>query len=213
MGMTPHSAMDQLSGKRPTPKASDGIPQEPATTPAEPGRATEVPSNLPFDSEMLYHRLRRRLLMYFQRRRASNPADLADETLARVVLFAKRNPSHSFSSLDRFVFGVARMVLLEYLRETAHLTSLKEDDLLDDRPPFHSPSAAEIAVQQLSDAERELLEEYFVDGARAETIAARLKMSIQGVRTRVFRVKQRLRDYSHGGLCGALNPKNNEGGL
>ena len=150
----------------------------------------------PFDSEEHYTTLRLKLTMYFERRRYPDAAGMADECLARLVAACAKQGVPD--SLNAFAFGIARHLGFEWARQASRIG---EGDLENVPAPGTSPGAekarldARDAVEQLASADRELLEEYFVDGATAETLGKRMGVSAVAVRLRVHRLRKRLRDY------------------
>lgn len=150
-------------------------------------------STAPFQSVEHYRRLRLKLILYFERRRCACPEDLADECLNRVFLHVKSQGQPT--SLDRFTFGFASKVHLEWLRDSSRFTSAAED--LPD-PQVPRPSAersrllAEASVAQLEPEDRELMEQYYLDGRTADSLAREWGLSPEGVRSRVFRKRRRL---------------------
>jgi hypothetical protein len=63
--------------------------------------------------------MRRRLVLYFQRKRCVTPDDLADETLNRVTRRLEEEGRITDAPPARYCYIVARFVLLEHLRSRA----------------------------------------------------------------------------------------------
>ena len=61
--------------------------------------------------------MRRRLVVYFQRKRCLTPDDLADETLNRVTRRLEEQGSITDATPARYCYIVAKFVLLEHLRD------------------------------------------------------------------------------------------------
>jgi RNA polymerase sigma-70 factor (ECF subfamily) len=154
------------------------------------------PSMAPCDSGEHYSRLRLKLTMYFERRRCTDAAGLADECIGRLVeACAKRGAP---DSLDAFAFGIARNLSFEWARQSSRVG----DGVIEDEPAAAISPIAERArtdarevVEQLASADRELLEEYFLDGATAVTLGKRIGVSAVAVRIRIHRLRKRLREY------------------
>jgi RNA polymerase sigma factor (sigma-70 family) len=146
-----------------------------------------------FDSDERYNRLRTKLVFFFERRNCPDPEDLADESIRRLLSHVKGNGSPE--SVEGFSYGIARNVYLEWLRESSKTAPLEPA-----KPPvrWSSPAqelprmVAQASVTALDDGERELLEQYYLDGATAETIAHQHGLSPEGIRSRVFRAKRKL---------------------
>jgi RNA polymerase sigma factor (sigma-70 family) len=155
-------------------------------------------SAAPFDSNEHYRKLRLKLVLYFERRNCGCPEDLADDCLNRVFLHAKKHGPPT--NLDRFMFGFASKVFLEWLRDSSRFTQANEDSIVSDErlarlSAQRSRWLAETSVRQLDSAERELMEQYYLDGRTADSLAAEWGLSPEGVRSRVFRTRRRLLQY------------------
>jgi DNA-directed RNA polymerase specialized sigma24 family protein len=147
-------------------------------------------SSLPFESERHYQRLRTKLMVFLERRGCTSPDDVADEALARLVELAESRP---IDDLDRLAFGIAKKVFLEWLRQSGRFAPLDDEASIDSVSGSRSfRFIAEIAVGALHPSDRELLEEYFIDGKKAEDLASRLGVTAIAVRGRVFRLRRRL---------------------
>lgn len=153
-------------------------------------------STAPFESVEHYRSLRLKLILYFERRRCVCPEDLADECLNRVFLRIKSQGQPT--SLDRFTFGFASKVHLEWLRDSSRFTSAAEDlpaREVSDPSEERSRLLAESSVAQLDPEDRELMEQYYVDGRTAESLATEWGLSPEGVRSRIFRKRRRLLQF------------------
>jgi RNA polymerase sigma factor (sigma-70 family) len=155
-------------------------------------------SAAPFDSNEHYQKLRLKLVLYFERRNCGCPEDLADDCLNRVFLHVRKHGPPT--SLERFTFGFASKVFFEWLRDSSRFTPANEDSFVPD-PGISGPSAqrsrslAETSIGQLDPAERELMEQYYLDGRTADSLATEWGLSPEGVRSRVFRNRRRLLRY------------------
>ncbi len=158
---------------------------------------------LPFQSEDHYRRLRTKLVAFFDRRRCNASEDLADDTLARLML---RAASLKGIDPDPVAFGIARNVYREWVRKAIRETSM-EDDPADDPTPVSSSfrSVAEACVGALNAADRDLLEEYFIDGKTAKDLAPRLRITAVAVRGRIFRLRRGL-ELSIAQMMAAVTP-------
>lgn len=160
-----------------------------------------------------YEALRRRLTAFFEWRGAPWPDEHADETLNRVAKRAAED--ESVITIEAYAVGVARMVLLEALRE-----KVKERARLTRQDPGSSENAAEVnerwncldrCLSTLSAREREFILEYYTDkgertGGHVEArkaMATRLRIPLHMLRARAFRVRDRLEACVHGCLGSA----------
>jgi DNA-directed RNA polymerase specialized sigma24 family protein len=158
-----------------------------------------------------YLEMRRRLVLYFERRNCPSAEELADETLNRIgrtleqdVVIATRPPA-------RYCYVVARFVLLEeYRRARRHLP-------LDERRAAEGPNHHGLRVveppgealqeqrldcldrclQQLKPEQRELIVEYYRDERRQKIerrreLAARLGITMNALGIRACRIRDAL---------------------
>ncbi len=155
-------------------------------------------STAPFESNEQYRQLRLKLILYFERRNCACPEDLADDCVNRVFLHVREHGLPT--SLERFTFGFASNIFLEWLRASSRFTPANVDLLVPDHAIVR-PSAqrsrllAEISIGLLDPAERELMEQYYLDGRTAHSLAAEWGLSPEGVRSRIFRSRRRLLQY------------------
>jgi RNA polymerase sigma factor (sigma-70 family) len=150
-------------------------------------------STAPFDSNEHYQRLRLKLIFYFERRSCRCSEDLADDCLNRVFLAVKEHGQPT--SLDKFCFGFASRIFLESLRDASRFTSAAPDmPDRETRPPSaeRSRDLAQLSVGQLDPADRELMEQYYLDRRTAESLAEEWGLSPEGVRSRIFRKRHKL---------------------
>jgi DNA-directed RNA polymerase specialized sigma24 family protein len=134
-----------------------------------------------------YPRLRRKLVLFFDRRRAPGE-ELADETLLRVVKrFADGRP---IDSLDGFVLGVAHHVYADWTREQGRPVATS---VVLIAPAGTAARCLRRCMQEMQPEERELLEAYFIDKADRRALAGRLGLSLNALRQKVCKVKKRLR--------------------
>jgi DNA-directed RNA polymerase specialized sigma24 family protein len=176
-----------------------------------------------------FEALRRRLVGFFEWRGAPWPEELADEVLDR--LMRRLEEGEAVGNVAAFASGVARRLLLELHRgpRVVPLGNLGAEPAAPGPPP--EPPWAEAEAQldaclaRLPAEHREILLAYY-RGEGAERIAARqdlahrLGVSANGLRVRVFRLRQRLEAcvrerLRHGGLVAAAAqrpPSAGEGG-
>jgi DNA-directed RNA polymerase specialized sigma24 family protein len=144
-----------------------------------------------FASTEHYRSLRLKLVFYFDRRGCNCSEDLADECLYRVFVYHEKQDLPA--TLDRFTFGFAPKVYHEWLRHSSRFAP--ETDVSDrtSSPPREaSRLMAEISVAQMEPSDRELMEQYYLDGRTADSLAAEWGLSAEGIRSRIFRKRRKL---------------------
>lgn len=147
-----------------------------------------------------YERLRRKLVKFFEWRGDHFPEDHADDTLNRVARLLAEGTAVRTEEPARFCYGVARMVLLEVLRERqrieatekAHAAAQVDDDRREVRAACLSRCLA-----GLPDEARGLLLAYYEGAsgaqiARRQALALRFGVPAGTLRLRVYRLRERL---------------------
>lgn len=155
-----------------------------------------------------YEQLRTRLVRFFEWRGAENPQELSDESLDRVSI--KLAQGELIFDLSGYVYGVARNVLREswekLQRERAGLENAVEQSILphqtfpeqdEETEKRRIYDCLEGCLAKLSDENRELILAYYQQekGAKIQNrrlLASRLKIPINALRIRVFRIRERL---------------------
>jgi DNA-directed RNA polymerase specialized sigma24 family protein len=147
-----------------------------------------------------YQSLRTRLVDYFDWNGAQRPEVAADETLDRVA--RKLEQGESIERIGAYVYGVARLILLEHLRQ-----QLSEQRATADAArelAFHSDATEEARIdcltrclEQLPEDGRALIIAYYegpgrshLDGRRL--LARRLGIPYATLKTRAHRLRLRL---------------------
>jgi len=138
----------------------------------------------------------RRLVSYFQYHFVPDPEDCAQEVFHRIIEnLSKIGPSQE--DVIRFSFGVAKNIARERGREPESFelpveAAAKDPDPLDQAAANERDKAVRECLESLGPSDEELVEDWYLDGrkAHAET-AARLNLSPNALRLRVFRVKNR----------------------
>jgi DNA-directed RNA polymerase specialized sigma24 family protein len=161
-------------------------------------------SDDPDQAALEYHRLRRTLVKFFDWRGAWAPDECADEALDRLA--GKLEVGTPIDDVVRYVHGIARLVLLERLRQQAHDPIEPLDDRFDlSSPRAVSPDEADSALrpcferclERLTDESRTLVLEYYVGSGqskidRRKQLARSLGLSDNALRSRVQRLRDRL---------------------
>ncbi|MFN7930674.1 MAG: hypothetical protein U0Y68_22680 [Blastocatellia bacterium] len=149
-----------------------------------------------------YERIRGRLLLYFQCRNIAQAEDGADEAINRVIL--KLSAGEELRDPVQYVFGIARMVLLEITRQQARHQEV-EDTTLVSEPPDDDDEAVQIrlaclrrCLQNLSAEQRDLITQYYEEEKRAkinlrQQLAARFGIDLNTLRVRACRVRDGLK--------------------
>jgi RNA polymerase sigma factor (sigma-70 family) len=148
-----------------------------------------------------YERVRGRLILYFQCRAIVQAEDCADEAINRVIL--KLETGHQIRDLITYIFGVARLVLLEN-----HRSQLKHQEIEDEHivSPISSDEDDELhrhmdclrrCLQNLPADDRELITQYYKEQKRAkinlrQELAKRFEIDLNALRVRAFRLRNSL---------------------
>jgi DNA-directed RNA polymerase specialized sigma24 family protein len=143
------------------------------------------------DAGHRYEELRRRLINLFAWERCEAPEELADEVLNRLAV--KINQGAAVPHMDRFAFGIARMVMQEQVRKQrnrqAFLREFQSSSRLDTPRP-RDVEAVESCLAVLPAERRELIEQYYLSDRTA--LAARLGISLNALRNRAMRIREEL---------------------
>src|SRR5215831_18113283 len=150
-----------------------------------------------------YERIRRKLTLYFEGRRCSPGDEYADEVINRVA--RKLDEGEAVRDVNRYVFGVARLLRLEILRQPQGKDESDEtlgrlmvlpdvDPRVEDRMDF-----LERCLNDLPPESKEMILEYY-QGEKREKIdarallAKRYGMSATGLKVRVCRIRAKLEE-------------------
>jgi DNA-directed RNA polymerase specialized sigma24 family protein len=145
-----------------------------------------------------YETIRRKLIGFLDLRGAARPDALADETLDRVA--RKLEDGVAIENLRAYVFGVARLVLLESARREQRERMVQETWALlrgdqADEETQRRFACLERCLDELSAENRALIEAYHGDedgaGGRA-ALAARLDLPDTALRMRAHRIRNQL---------------------
>lgn len=150
-----------------------------------------------------YEFLRSKLINYFDWRDCTFPEDHADEALNRVI--RKIDAGEQLRDPSTYVFGIARMMLLEIAR-----TSEKERAALNRSPTLQSVDTESDEAQDridclrqclaaLPERSRVLITEYYQgDGPskiqKRKELAGRLDLQINALRIRACRLREKLEE-------------------
>jgi len=150
-----------------------------------------------------YEVLRGKLISYFDWRDCPFPEDHADEALSRVI--GKLEAGEEFRDVSTYVFGVARMMLMEIARRME-----KERIALSQLPSATSVDTDSEEIETKSEClreclaalplkSRELIIKYYEgDGptkiGRRKELAANLGMQLNALRIRACRLREKLEE-------------------
>ncbi len=151
--------------------------------------------------------MRRRLVLYFQRKRCLTPDDLADETLHRVTRRLEEAGAITDVPPARYCYIVAKFVLLEHSRDP-EVRAVRD---LDVRERAHDPVAPpagsalheglldclERCLSALRRDERTLILDYYRHEPRAKIehrrqLAASLRLTANALAIRACRIRDKL---------------------
>jgi DNA-directed RNA polymerase specialized sigma24 family protein len=154
-----------------------------------------------------YLQMRRRLVLYFQRKRCLNPDDLADETLNRVTRRLEEEGRITDATPARYCYIVAKFVLLEHLRDP-EVRRMRDVDVREHAgepaaapgAPAHDERALDCldrCLSALAPDERTLILDYYrhEQGARIERrrhLAASLGLTANALAIRACRLRDKL---------------------
>lgn len=158
-----------------------------------------------------YLEMRRRLVLYFDRKNCPSPDDLADETLNRVARRLEEEGAITSDAPAHYCYIVARFVFLESLRKQ------QRQQPLDDAAPFPSSASAiglpdaseehkekekrweclERCMRSLEPDNRELILRYYHGERRAKienrrAMAEKLRVTVNALSIRACRIRDRL---------------------
>lgn len=159
--------------------------------------------------------LRKKLTAYFEHNHLSDPDELAEEALDRIV---KRPDVQSLENIVEFAFGVARNLRKESLRKASQRAEVSDMELIEDKSHGHGSLEDAIihrmsearklqcfqkSMQILSAKDRAMVRRYYPaeNGdleAKRLSLAADLGISVGTLRTRMARIKDRLQEDFNG---------------
>jgi RNA polymerase sigma factor (sigma-70 family) len=149
-----------------------------------------------------YERVRSKLISFFEWRGFQFAEDHADETINRMV--RKIDSGDEIRDVTTYVFGIARMLILELLKERE-----KQQTALNELPPpvesaVEPDDEAQTRVeclqrclQNLSDENRDMILAYYAEDKSAKIenrkqLAERLQVPLNALRIRALRVREKL---------------------
>ena len=158
-----------------------------------------------------YETIRRKLLDFFDRRRACSPEALADETLDRVA--RRLYEGEAVQQLRAYCYGIARRVLLESEKRQARERAASDELRLlargggalndaDSDPGEARAACLKRCLQELPGEGRELIVAYYRGRgvshlAERKELALRLGLTYVTLKTRAHRLRNQLRHCLH----------------
>ena len=148
--------------------------------------------------------MRRRLVAYFDRKRARAPDELADETLNRVARRLEEEGAITDTPPARYCYIVARFVFLEYVRREPIQSNVADLTIAAHREPDVVAEQHELmldrvdrCLQQLDADERALILQYYQGEQRTKIeqrrmLAAQLGVTPNALTIRACRIRGRL---------------------
>jgi RNA polymerase sigma factor (sigma-70 family) len=148
-----------------------------------------------------YERVRSRLILYFQCRDIVRAEDCADEAINRVIL--KLETGHQIRDLVTYIFGVARLIMLETRRSEARHQEIGDEHMVspgpsdeDDELQSHMDCLRR-CLQSLPAEDRDLITQYYKEQKRAkinlrQELAQRFGIDLNALRVRAYRLRNLL---------------------
>ena len=137
-----------------------------------------------------YEDLRRRLCNLFAWEQCDAPEDLVDDVLNRLA--RKIMEGAVIPHLDRFAFGIARLVVQEEIRRRqTRQTAIREfPAAVDKSPDWTARESMQGCLDRLPADRRTLIERYYAEDRAA--LARDLGVSVNALRNRALRIREDL---------------------
>ncbi len=165
------------------------------------------------DAAVKYEQIRRNLIKFFDFKGCDRSEILADETINRVTerVFRAETSGETFS--PQFVYGVAKLIFLEYCTEPKRFVSDKEfesSNLSVSETEFFTDDAEncmKFCLKELKQNDSELVVAYFSVNkktklAEREEICKKNAESMNALRVRISRIRQKLQKCQKNCLSG-----------
>ena len=143
-----------------------------------------------------FERCRRKLVKFFIWRRCTEPEDLADETISRLLKTTNAGTQISADKPYSFAYAIAMNVFREYSRRIKVRGEVASIDEILEIPAHSSEPVDEcqkLCLDRLSEDKRKLLFHYYVDNISCEDIAKERQETINALRLKIFRIRNALR--------------------
>lgn len=141
-----------------------------------------------------YELVRNRLIRIFMKKGCTDPEDLADITINRVICKVPTIASYYVGDPAHYFCGVARIVYLEYLRRKEIAVDVTATTPAIDPALDRARECLRICLSQLPKEQRELALDYYVDEKSAkiksrQELANELGLSLNALRIRAHRIR------------------------
>jgi len=148
-----------------------------------------------------YEQLRLKLVRFFEWRGALFPEDQADEALNRII--RRIDEGEEIRNLSNYCYGIARLLLLESLKELEHKRAAL-DELPTRQSAPEDPGEGELRLRCFEDCMSslplqtcELITQYYQKEKRAKIehrkeLAAQLGIPLNALRIRAYRIREQL---------------------
>jgi DNA-directed RNA polymerase specialized sigma24 family protein len=155
-----------------------------------------------------YELIRRKLITVFAYKGCAFPDELADETFNRVARKLLTIKPYYSGSPVRYFFGVAKRIYMEYLRKSHAQPIMPQSNLREDLE--ESLQHLENALSKLSQSDRELILNYYLEDGRSKidhrkALAIQMGLHLNALRLRVYRIRSQLRKYLESEKLEAVN--------
>lgn len=150
-------------------------------------------------SPRLYQELRDKLVRYFSMRGLLRADEAADETIDRVV--KKIEEGSDIDNVTRYSFGVARLIMLEYLRKQGNEAGAlrlmgQQDEPSDEKDEALLANYLRECLEETPSEDRSLVLQYYSFKGKhskdREKIAEEYNLTLNHLRVKIFRIKKRL---------------------
>ena len=149
----------------------------------------------------IYETLRQKLILFFQVRTITTAEEAADEVLNRVM--RKLDTGEEIREPTTYIFGIARMMLLEVTRKQERHQELPEQLSLaaptsnEDEEMEAQLACLRQCLANLTPENRDLITNYYQEEKRAkinlrQTLAQRFGLDMNALRVRACRVRDQL---------------------
>lgn len=150
-----------------------------------------------------YLEIRRRLVLYFDRKNCLSPDELADEALNRVARRLEQEGGITIDRPDHYCYIVARFVFLESLRGPHRQESLNErlpapsDSSVEKQDEERRSECLQRCVQNLETGDRTLIVAYYRGEQRTKienrkAMAMKLSTTLNALSIRACRIREKL---------------------
>lgn len=146
----------------------------------------------PDEMEMVYRRLREKMIFYAEGRGCTDPEGVVDEALYRAFVepgFRGRQ----VDNIDAYAFGCVKMVMKEWFRKASRTAPIDELDAGFESQPSEEFLDLTVALDKLPPDNRELLVRYYGHGETAEDLAPRFRLTPSGIRVRILNIRAEMR--------------------